>query len=174
MRALADAERIRRFFEALGSRADGEARVYVAGGSTAVLFGWRASTVDVDLKIVPDTGSVLKAIPDLKESLGINVELASPGDFIPELPGWEKRSPFIARAGSLSFHHYDPAAQVLAKIERGHQQDLSDAEEMVRRGLVRRSDLPGHFEAIEPALYKYPAIDPASFRRAVEAFVGRD
>jgi len=173
MRALADAARIRAFLEALGERAADEARVYLAGGATAVLYGWRASTVDVDLKIVPDTGSVLKAIPELKETLGINVELASPDDFIPALPGWESRSPFIARKGTLSFHHYDPAAQALAKIERGHQQDLSDVEEMVRRGLVRPADLMGYYEAIEPGLYKYPAIDPGSFRRAVEGFVGR-
>lgn len=173
MRALADAPRIRSFLEALGERAGDEARVYLAGGATAVLYGWRASTVDVDLKIVPDTGSVLRAIPELKEALGINVELASPDDFIPELPGWEERSPFIAQMGRLSFHHYDPAAQALAKIERGHDQDMRDAEEMVRRGLVRREDLLRHYETIEPALYRYPAIDPPSFRRAVEEFAGR-
>jgi hypothetical protein len=173
MRALADARRILSFLEALGERAADEARVYIAGGATAVLLGWRASTVDVDLKIVPDTGSVLRAIPELKETLGINVELASPHDFIPALAGWEGRSPFIARKGRLSFHHYDPAAQVLAKIERGHEQDLRDAEEMVRRRLVRREDLMRYYEEIESALYRYPAIDPPSFRRAVEEFASR-
>ncbi|MFY9551397.1 MAG: hypothetical protein WAU32_09630 [Thermoanaerobaculia bacterium] len=173
MRALADASRIEAFLDALGDRASEDARVYLTGGATAVLYGWRASTVDVDLKIVPDSGSVLRAIPELKESLGINVELASPDDFIPALPGWEGRSPFIARKGRLSFHHYDLAAQALAKIERGHAQDLQDAEEMVRRGLVPRGDLLGFYAKIEPALYRYPAIDPASFRRAVEEFVRR-
>lgn len=173
MRALADLQRIKSFLEALGERAGEEARVYLAGGATAVLYGWRASTVDVDLKIVPDTGSVLRAIPELKEELGINVELASPDDFIPELPGWQDRSPFIVREGRLSFHHYDPAAQALAKIERGHDQDLRDAEEMVKRGLVRREDLLRHFEEIAPALFRYPAIDPPSFRRAVEEFARR-
>ena len=173
MRALADSQRIRSFLEALGERAGEDARVYLAGGATAVLYGWRASTVDVDLKIVPDTGAVLRAIPELKEALGINVELASPDDFIPALPGWEGRSPFIAQRGRLSFHHYDLAAQALAKIERGHDQDLRDAEEMMRRGLVRREDLLRFFGEIEPALYRYPAIDPPSFRRAVEEFAGR-
>ena len=105
MRALADAERVRRFLDALGRRAHEEARVYLAGGATAVLYGWRESTVDVDLKVVPDTGSLLRAIPQIKEDLGINVELASPDDFIPALPGWEDRSPFIARVGLVSFHH---------------------------------------------------------------------
>ena len=173
MRALADASRIERFLEALGETASDDARVYLAGGATAVLYGWRASTVDVDLKIVPDAVSVLRAIPELKEALAINVELASPDDFIPALPGWEERSPFISRRGRLSVHHYDLAAQALAKIERGHDQDLRDAEEMVRRGLVRREDLLTFYATIEPDLYKYPAIDPRSFRRAVEEFAGR-
>jgi hypothetical protein len=173
MRALADAARIRAFLDALGASTSDQARVYLAGGATAVLLGWRASTVDVDLKIVPDTGSVLRAIPDLKERLAINVELASPGDFIPELPGWAERSPFVARCGRLSFHHYDPISQVLAKLERGHEQDLKDAEEFVRLGLVRREDVLSSFAKIEPELYRYPAIDPPSFRAAVEDFTAR-
>ena len=35
-------------------------------------------------------------------------------------------------------------------------------------GLVDRSELLRHFEQIEPLLYRFPAIDPALFRRAVE------
>ena len=38
---------------------------------------------------------------------------------------------------------------------------------MVRRRLVRPEDLLRFYEEIEPALYRYPAIDPPSFRRAV-------
>lgn len=86
MRALAEADRIRRFMRALGERASQEARVYFTGGATAVLLGWRAT---------------------LKDELQLNVELASPAHFIPELPGWQERSVFIAHAGSLSFYHYD-------------------------------------------------------------------
>jgi hypothetical protein len=39
---------------------------------------------------------------------------------------------------------------------------------------VRREDLLRYYEEIAPALYRYPAIDPPSFRRAVEEFAGRD
>src|SRR6201999_1643214 len=28
--------------------------VYLTGGATAVLYGWRESTIDVDIKVVPD------------------------------------------------------------------------------------------------------------------------
>src|SRR5205823_11507033 len=43
-------------------------------------------------------------------ALAANVELASPTDFIPVLPGWEDRSPFIIRLGRVSFHHFEFAA----------------------------------------------------------------
>ena len=99
----------------------------------------------------------------------MNLELASPDQFIPELPGWRDRSPWIAREGRLDFHHFDLAMQALAKIERGHTQDRADVAEMLARGLVDASELERRFSEIEPLLYRFPAIDPASFRRAVEA-----
>jgi hypothetical protein len=153
---------------ALGQAAGGEARVYFTGGATAVLHGWRASTVDVDLKFIPERDDIYRAIPELKERLALNVELASPADFIPVRPDWESRSPFIAREGLVSFHHFDPTAQALAKIERGHAQDVEDVRELLTRGLVTRDDLANYFEAIAPTLYRYPAVDPTSFRARVE------
>jgi hypothetical protein len=145
----------------------------VASISLAVLEGWRASTIDVDLKMVPEQDEVFRAIPRLKEELSINVELASPPDFIPELPGWDDRSRAIRTEGSLTFCHYDFYAQVLAKIERGHATDLEDVEQMIRRGLVDPARLLELFHAIEPQLVRYPALDPASLRKAVEATVER-
>lgn len=168
MRQLADADRIRRFIEALGAAAREPARVYFTGGATAVLLGWRASTIDVDVTFVPDHDTVLRAIAALKERLQINVELASPLDFIPVPPGWEDRSTFVVQAGELAFFHFDFYAQALAKVERGHAQDLADVREMRVRGLVRADRAVDYFQRIEPELYRYPAIHGPSFRRAVE------
>ena len=122
----------------------------------------------MDLKLVPESDALLRTIPELKESLEINVELAAPDQFIPELPGWAARSPFIARAGRASFYHYDLYAQALAKIERGLEKDLADVRAMIERGKIERSELRRLFEAIAPGLYRFPAIDPKSFRRAVD------
>jgi hypothetical protein len=171
MRKLADAERIQRFMRALGAEAASPARIYLTGGATAVLLGWRASTIDVDLRIFPESDRLYRAIPALKDSLEINIELASPADFIPELPGWEARSIFVAQENKLSFYHYDLYAQALAKIERSHAQDLADVKEMIRRNLVDPVAALRYFQEIEPRLYLYPAIDPASFHRAVERFL---
>jgi uncharacterized nucleotidyltransferase DUF6036 len=172
MRELADFARIERFMRELGSSARSEGRVYLTGGATAVLEGWRDSTVDVDIKLIPDSDELLREIPRLKEELNLNVELAAPSDFIPLAEGWEGRSPLIRREGKLTFHHFDPIAQALSKAERGHEQDLRDVQEMISRGLVDPATARAQFESIEPQLYRFPAIDPASFRQSVEALFG--
>jgi hypothetical protein len=172
MRGLVDVERLRRFMRELGAEAERPVRVYFTGGATAVLGGWRGSTIDVDLLFVPEEDRLFRALPALKERLAINVEIASPAHFLPELPGWEMRSLFIGREGLADFFHYDPYAQALAKIERGHQQDRGDVEQLIARGLVEPAELLRLFEAVEPQLYRFPAVDPPALRKAVETVVG--
>jgi len=146
-------------------------RVYLVGGATAVLLGWRDATIDIDLKIVPESDEMLRTLPRLKESLHLNLELASPDDFIPELPGWKDRSVFIQQVGKVTFLHYDFYAQALAKIERGHVTDLHDVSDMIRTGLVEPKRMLELFAAIEPQLYRYPSVDGPSFREATERVV---
>lgn len=168
MRSLTGRDRLARFMTALAARSRQESRVYFTGGATAVLLGWRATTIDVDLQLVPDRDELLRAIATLKDELDINVELASPAHFIPELPGWETRSLFIARDGHLTYYHYDFYAQALAKIERGHAQDRGDVAMMLRDRLIEPARLRSLFAAIEPELYRYPALNRESFRRALD------
>lgn len=175
MRRLAEEAGIRRFMRSLGAAAREETRVYFTGGVSAVLMGWRSATVDVDLTFVPDRDDLLRLIPALKDELQINVELASPSHFVPELPEWEARSLYIEREGKLSFFHYDFYSQALAKIERGHMQDQVDVRAMLDGGLVEPARLRELFASIVPNLYRYPAVDPASLSRAVEeSLAGRD
>ena len=61
MRQVADASRIWNFMRALGAEADEEARLYFTGGATAVLFGWRRSTIDVDIN--PASSAVGRSDP---------------------------------------------------------------------------------------------------------------
>lgn len=49
--------------------------------------------------------------------------------------------------------------------------DVSDVEEMFRRRLIESEQLKILFDAITPQLYRYPAIDPRAFQRAVEKAV---
>jgi hypothetical protein len=169
MRPAVDGARIRTLARELGRVARGPVRIYLTGGSTAVLEGWRESTVDIDLRFEPEADELMRALPALKERLAINIELASPPDFIPELPGWRERSPLLFTEGSVSVHHFDPYSQALSKIERGFRHDLADLDAMIERGLVDPPRLRALYEQIEPELYRYPAIDPPTFRRKIGA-----
>jgi hypothetical protein len=76
-----------------------------------VLEGWRASTIDVDLRFEPESDVLLRELVTVKDRLAINVELASPPDFIPELPGWRERSPLVFRDGNVDVRHFDLYSQ---------------------------------------------------------------
>jgi hypothetical protein len=174
MRPQVDEARLHALARALGRVAREPVKLYLTGGASAVIEGWRASTIDVDLRFEPELEPLLRELPALKERLRVNVELVSPPDFVPELPGWRERSPLLFREGSLSVHHFDLYSQALAKIERGFDQDLDDVGEMIKRDLIKPSRLRELFDAIEPNLYRYPAIDPHAFaaklRAALEPF----
>ncbi len=158
--------------EAFGRAASGDVRVYLVGGTTAVLIGWRESTIDVDFVMRPEDDAILRSVPALKELLQVNVEIASPADFIPVPPGWEDRGTFIAQVQRVAFYHFDLYAQALAKVERAHRQDLADVREMIGRGLIDRGRAIEYFARVEPDLYRFPAIHAPSFRRAVEEAFG--
>jgi hypothetical protein len=169
VRNPADAERIERLARELGRVVAPGTRMYLTGGATAVLEGWRESTVDIDVRFEPDADAALSRIRDLKEELAINVELASPLDFLPPLPGWQERSRFRLREGNLEVFDFDIYSQALSKLERGFELDLGDVRNMVDSGQVEPAKLAELFEAIEPELYRFPAVDPASLRSAVDS-----
>lgn len=170
MRAETDKEKLEAFFEAFGKRVTGAGRIYLTGGATAILHGWRSMTIDVDIKGDPEPPGFFEAIAALKDELDINIELASPDLFIPVLPNWRERSLFISRLGQLEFFHYDPYSQALAKIERGHERDHADVCAMVSLGLIDKPKLLEYFSSVEKELIRYPAIDPKTFRDSVAKF----
>ncbi len=172
MRGQVDPSRLRRLLRELGHSARGPGRVYLTGGATALLVGWRDSTVDVDLKLEPEPPGVFEAIGRLKRELGVNVELAAPDHFLPPLPDWQGRSAYITRHGQVEFFHYDFRAQALSKIARGFDRDLADAHAMLERGLVTKDDLVEALEQMLPDLLRYPALDAEAFERRVRSFLG--
>jgi hypothetical protein len=153
---------------AFGRAAPAEGTCFLTGGATAVLIGWRSSTIDVDIALEPEQDELLRALPALKEQLRINVELASPAQFIPLPAGWEERSPFVAQEGKLTFRHFDLYSQALAKLERAHRRDADDVRAMVDAGLVDPKRLRAAYDEIESSLYRFPAVDARAFRARVE------
>ena len=159
--------------EMLGRRSSLPATVYLVGGTSAVLKAWRASTRDIDLRIEPEsaTGAAGDAIASIKQDMEISVEFASPLDFLPELPGWRDRSPFIEQVGRLTFRHLDFYGQALAKVWRNIDRDADDVAAMVRDHLVETDTAWRLFDAIGPELRRFPTIEAASFEaRMVAAF----
>jgi hypothetical protein len=169
MRKRASRDRVIAFMRRLGREPGAQGRVYLTGGASAVLDGWRETTVDIDVELEGGAERLLRSLAAIKDELHVNVELAAPHHFVPELPGWRERSRYIGSEGELHFYHYDPYAQAIAKIERGHAQDVKDVATMFDRGLIQPDELLRLFAAIEPALYRFPAIDPSTLRRKVEA-----
>jgi hypothetical protein len=170
VRGETDRAKLERLMAAIGERASGSGVIYLTGGATALLFGWRQATIDVDIKPDPEPPGLFQAIATLKESLDLNIELASPDQFIPTLPGWRDRSIFIATYGPVSFYHYDLYSQALAKLQRGHARDLRDVDAMRSARLIEPETLAQLFYDIQPQLIRYPAIDAPTFERVVGAF----
>ena len=173
MRRTADAARVRALLAELGRLTRQPTTAYLVGGATAVIEGWRSTTIDVDLRVEPERDELLRALPELKERLSVNIELASPLDFLPELPGWRERSPFVAQLGELTVRHFDFYAQALAKLERSLGPDTADVAAMVDAGLVDPARLAELLGEIEPQLYLFPAVEPRALRVAVEGLAAR-
>lgn len=160
MRNPTDPTRLLNLLQELGRRARGPGRIYLVGGASALLVGWRDQTVDVDLKLDPEPAGIFEAIAKLKNELGVNIELAAPDQFLPEVAGWRERSPSVGRFGSIEVHHYDFCSQALAKLSRWQDRDRSDVAAMLERGLVGVGELRRAFEEIKPKLIRFPAIEP--------------
>ena len=144
-------------------------RVYLVGGGTAVWYGWRDSTVDVDLHGNPDR--IFRDIQEMKERLGVNIEFARPEDFVPPLGGSDARHVFIQKIGDVSFYHHDPYAQVFSKVVRGFDRDMRDAESFVASGMVDPDRLRALVDAIPDRAYAgYPALSRDAVVAAVEEF----
>jgi hypothetical protein len=171
MRQPVDRETICRLLVELGQRARGPGRIYLVGGTTALLEGWRQSTVDVDIKMDPEPTGIFEAISALKDEFQINIELASPDQFLPPLPDWEARSRFVVRHGEVDFFHYDLRAQALAKLARSHDRDVLDVRAMLERGLLTTMEILEGLAQIRDRLIRYPGLDAAAFERRVARFV---
>lgn len=171
MRDLTDGSMVRSVMEYLGQRVKGPGRVYLVGGTSAVLLGWREHTIDVDLALQPEPRGIFDVIKQAKEALGVNIEVAAPDHFIPALPDWEGRSPFICRCGRIDYFHYDFYSQALSKLCRSHRCDLEDVRAMHRQGLVGPAELLRFFEQIEPRLKLYTQVHEKNFRVRVHEMV---
>jgi len=156
------------FLARLGEGCHGPGTVYVVGGASALLLGWRATTVDIDLKFEPEPLGAIELLPGLKRELSINIELASPDLFVPVPGNWRERSVFIVKHNQVSFFHFDFRSQALAKIERGTTRDLADVSAMVSQGVLTIEELRGAWEEVKEGVLRYPHLEPDALAHKVE------
>lgn len=162
-------ERIELFLQRLGQRFRHPVRIYLVGGTTMVYEGFRPQSLDIDLKIeVADAhhSELLRAIATLKHELSINVEEASPADFIPLPTGAIERAAYVGRYGQLDVFHYDYYSIALSKIERSSEDDRADVLALLQSGRIEWDALERYFDEVmtrygEQSLRQ----DPARFRR---------
>jgi hypothetical protein len=171
MRQKVTSSRLREFIQQLARRAKGPGNVYFTGGSTALLLGIRDQTVDIDLKLDPEPAGIFEAIATLKNELDLNIELASPADFIPKHDNWRDNSIFIEAVSGVAFYHYDLVAQALAKIERGFEQDIADVKALIDKGFISAESITQQFKDIEEELVRFPAIDVLQFREKIKSLL---
>ncbi len=112
-------------------------RLYLTGGAALIHRGIRAGqTLDIDIQITLDPANLTTQIAQLKQKMNINVEFASPGDFLPLPTQWEARSAFIQRYGQVDVFYFDWYSIALSKMQRSNRQDIIDVRLLVRQGFV--------------------------------------
>ncbi len=143
--------------------------IYLTGGSTALLMGFRDGTIDIDL--AGEIDELFNHISKLKEKFRINIELAKPTDFVPSLPGEEERHILVGHFGNVTFMHFDPYSQVFSKIVRSHATDLLDVAAFVRSKCVDLKILKEMVKKIPDRHFaKYPRLNRVAVEKAIESF----
>ncbi len=137
-----------------------------------VFEGFRNQTLDIDISFEVDDdyhSDFIAVVRDLKEQLSLNIEEASPSDFIPVPAGHRERSPYIGRYGQLEVFHYDLYSMALSKIERGTESDFEDVLILLQSGRIDMHVLSQYFEETV-ARYGPESIkqDPVEYRSKFE------
>ncbi len=167
MRPNVDKQHIEQFLKNLGRSYRKPGRVYLVGGAALVHAGVRpGATQDIDLEIrADDEDELSEAIRQLKDSMKINVEFASPADYIPLPPQWEMHTRYIGRYGSLDAFYFDFYSIALSKIQRASTRDINDVRLLLQQSYIDLQGLDDTYQAVLPQVGKRPynRLDPKQF-----------
>jgi hypothetical protein len=172
VRQRTDQARLKRFLRALGRRLRRPIRLYLVGGSVLIDLGLRTSTLDIDYVADADDPAALteleQAIRALKNELDVNVEPASPADFLPIPLSALNQSRYVGRYGQVSVYYYHLPSLVISKAARGLEQDLDDAERLVRAGEVAWSDVEATWREIRSSPTGWLRYEPDEVERRLD------
>lgn len=141
MRQRVGQQEIEQFLVQVG-RTRQPGRLYLVGGAAMVHRGIRpGQTLDIDIQITVDPANLTAQIAQLKQRLNMNIEFASPADFMPLPAQWETRSEFLKRYGQVDVFYFDWYSIALSKMQRANRQDVVDVQLLVRQGFIDLADL---------------------------------
>lgn len=173
MRPNVDRPRIEQFLVELGRRFRQTGRLYLVGGAALVHAGIRpgssATTQDIDVDVA--SGDMYQTIGQIKQQLNINIEFASPGDFIPLPRNWRQLSRFVGRYGKIDVFYFDFYSIALSKIERGNARDLQDVALLLQQSIITLTELDRVSQEVAAQMGKgtYKRLNPQTFLARYQA-----
>ncbi|HXL35928.1 MAG TPA: DUF6036 family nucleotidyltransferase [Ktedonobacteraceae bacterium] len=167
MRPGVDKAAIESFLQQLGRTFHKQARLYLVGGAALVHLGVRPGfTQYIDIQVGgTNEGELIVAIQRLIQQMQVNVEFASPADFMPLPSQWETHARFIGRYGMIDVFYFDFYSIALSKTEQGNQRDIADVKLLVQQGIITLNELDTAYQEVLSQLGKgrYPRITPQRF-----------
>ncbi|MGH2535025.1 MAG: DUF6036 family nucleotidyltransferase [Thermomicrobiales bacterium] len=172
MRRRTDQAHLRRFLEALGRRVRRPLRFYLVGGSVLIDLGLRPATLDIDYVADADDPETLAqlelAIRSLKIELDVNVEPASPADFLPIPSSALDRSRYVGQFGPVAVYYYHLPSLIIGKAARGLEQDLADAVRLIRAGEVDWEEVEATWREVRASPAGWLRYEPAEVEQRLE------
>lgn len=167
MRPNVDRQTVERFLTELGRHFRQQGRLYLVGGAALIHAGVRpspsATTQAIDLEVAG--GDMYQTINQFKQQLNINVEFASPGDFIPLPSNWQSLSRYVGRYGNIDVFYFDFYSIALSKIDRGNTRDLQDVALLLQQQIIMlpEMDRAAQEVAVQMGKGNYKRLDPNAF-----------
>jgi len=167
MRPNVDKKAIEAFLQQLGRTFRKPGRLYLVGGAALVHAGVRLGfTQDIDVQVGGvNEGGLIVSIQRLIQQMQINIEFASPKDFIPLPSQWEEHAQYVSRYGQIDVFYFDFYSIALSKIERGTTRDIEDVKLLVQQQRIALNELDIAYQEVLAQLGKgrYPKITPERF-----------
>ena len=167
MRPSVDKTAIESFLQQLGRTIHKPGRLYLVRGAALVHAGIRPGfTEDIDIQVSgANEGELIVAIQKLIQQMQINVEFASPADFMPLPSEWERHAHYVGRYGEVDVFYFDFYSIAISKIERGNNRDIADVKLLVQQGIINLDELDTAYREVLAQLGKgrYPRIIPQRF-----------
>ncbi|GAC1361812.1 MAG: hypothetical protein NVS2B12_05900 [Ktedonobacteraceae bacterium] len=167
MRPSVDKKAIESFLQQLGRTFRKAGRLYLVGGAALVHAGVRPGfTQDIDIQVGgANEGDLIISIQRLIQQMQINIEFASPQDFIPLPTQWEANAQYIGRYGQIEVFYFDFYSIALSKIERATTRDIEDVKLLVQQKRIALDELDTSYQEVLAQLGKghYPKITPERF-----------